>query len=122
MMPHGVGPTGPLDADRDDPLKPERWWAVYDWCRDIQQLAQKVSERVDSFANAIPDQRSASAPELGAVKSDGESEPPQIALLAVPPEGVRPPDTTKGPHEVPSCPDGAVRALAGVQDIAAIAW
>ena len=36
-------------------LAPERWHDVYDWCRDIQKLAQKVSERVDSFANALPD-------------------------------------------------------------------
>jgi len=42
-------------ATPDEQLKPERWWEVYDWCRDIQKLAQQVSERVDEFANAIPD-------------------------------------------------------------------
>lgn len=42
----------PLDPEV---LKPERWYEVYDWCRDIQKLAQQVSVRVDEFANAIPD-------------------------------------------------------------------
>lgn len=39
----------------DVTLAPEQWHEVFDWCRQIQQLAQKVSERVDAFANAIPD-------------------------------------------------------------------
>lgn len=38
-----------------DTLKAERWWEVYDWCRDVQRLAQRISERVDEFANTVPD-------------------------------------------------------------------
>jgi hypothetical protein len=60
--------SGP-DGHRHEPavskqqiLKAERWWEVYDWCRDIQKLAQQVSARVDEFANAIPD---AAAPSVG---------------------------------------------------------
>lgn len=53
-----VTPTGWAPLPSSDPQKaspPEDWWEVYDWCRDIQKLAQKVSERVDRFANEIPD-------------------------------------------------------------------
>ncbi len=55
-------------------LATERWHEVYDWCREIQKLAQQVSERVDSFANALPDEPQ-SDPAVATPHETGKADP-----------------------------------------------